>query len=66
MSTGDLQSILTLLAFVSFIGIVCTPNSKRQQVAFGEAERIPLDDDAPWRPSAGSRAPTDAGSREGR
>ena len=64
MSTGDLQSILTLLAFVSFIGIVCWAYSKRQQAAFGEAERIPLDDDAPWRPGAGARAPTDAGSRE--
>ena len=64
MTTGDLQSILTLLAFVSFIGIVWWAYAKRQQAAFSEAERIPLDDDAPCRPGAGARAPTDAGSRE--
>lgn len=64
MTTGDLQSILTLIAFVSFIGIVWWAYSKRQQAAFSEAERIPLDDDAPYRPSAGAAAPKESGSTE--
>ncbi|MCE2947025.1 MAG: cbb3-type cytochrome oxidase subunit 3 [bacterium] len=64
MTTGDLQSILTLIAFLSFIGIVWWAYSKRQKAAFSEAERIPLDDDAPWRPSAAAPASIDTGSRE--
>ncbi len=64
MTTGTLQSILTLIAFVSFIGIVWWAWSKRQQAAFSEAERIPLDDDAPYRPSAGAKSSIDSGSRE--
>ncbi|MBY0438093.1 MAG: cbb3-type cytochrome c oxidase subunit 3 [Burkholderiales bacterium] len=64
MTRGDLQSIITLIAFVAFIGIVWWAYSKRQRAAFSEAERIPLDDDAPYRPSAEAKAPIDSGSRE--
>lgn len=64
MTTADLQSILTLIAFLSFIGIVWWAYSKRQQAAFGEAARIPLDDDAPYRPSAGAAVPKEPGSTE--
>jgi cytochrome c oxidase cbb3-type subunit 4 len=66
MTIGNLQSIITLIAFVSFIGIVWWAYSKRQRTAFSEAERIPLDDDAPYRPSAGAKPPIDSGSREDR
>jgi cytochrome c oxidase cbb3-type subunit 4 len=66
MTRGDLQSIITLIAFVAFIGIVWWAYSKRQRAAFSEAERIPLDDDAPYRPSAGAQPPGESDSREGR
>jgi cytochrome c oxidase cbb3-type subunit 4 len=66
MTLGDLQSIITLIAFVAFIGIVWWAFSKRQRAAFSEAERIPLDDDAPYRPSGTAQVPDESGSREAR
>jgi cytochrome c oxidase cbb3-type subunit 4 len=64
MTTGDLQSILTLIAFVTFVGIVGWAWSARRRDAFGEAARSPLDDDAPCRPSAQAKPTVDSGSRE--
>ncbi len=47
MSTGDLQSLLTLTAFVAFIGIVVWAWSSRRSGEFREAAAIPLRDDLP-------------------
>ena len=47
MTTGDMQSIITLIAFVIFIGIVGWAWSRRRREEFDEAARIPLDDDKP-------------------
>jgi cytochrome c oxidase cbb3-type subunit IV len=47
MSIGDLQALLTLIAFVAFIGIVIWAYSSRRSRDFSEAAAIPLDDDLP-------------------
>jgi len=52
MTSGELQSLITLAAFVTFMGIVVWAWSSRRRDAFGEAARIPLDDDAPYVPGA--------------
>ncbi len=66
MTTGDLQSLLTLIAFVTFVGIVGWAWSARRHEAFGEAARIPLDDDVPFQSCTGARPAVDSGSREAR
>jgi cytochrome c oxidase cbb3-type subunit 4 len=66
MSTGDLQSILTLVAFVTFIGILAWAWSGRRREAFSEAARIPLDDDAPFRAPRGAPEQVDSASGEAR
>src|SRR5262249_52280684 len=42
---NDLRSLLTVLAFASFIGIVIWAYSGRAKRAFEEAERLPFDED---------------------
>jgi cytochrome c oxidase cbb3-type subunit 4 len=75
MTTADMQSIITLVAFLIFVGIVGWAWSGRRREAFGEAARIPLDDDAPFqadslrRGQAGDGGPagtTGTGSTEAR
>jgi cytochrome c oxidase cbb3-type subunit 4 len=39
------RSLFTVLAFVSFVGIVWWAWSSRREAAFSEAARIPMDDD---------------------
>ncbi len=47
MTTVDLQSLLTLITFLTFVGIVAWAWSSGRRKAFAEAASIPLDDDAP-------------------
>ena len=66
MDINTLRSVATVVSFLTFIGIVWWACSKRQRAAFSEAERIPLDDDAPYRPSGTAQVPDESGSREPR
>jgi cytochrome c oxidase cbb3-type subunit 4 len=45
MDVIDLSSLFTVLAFVSFIGIVWWAWSSRREDSFSQAARIPMDDD---------------------
>jgi len=45
MDLIDLRSLITVLAFASFIGIVLWSWSSRRKDAFSQAARIPLEDD---------------------
>ena len=45
---NDLRSIVTVLTFVSFVGIVWWAYSGRRKAAYEEAARLPLDDDSPY------------------
>ena len=47
MDINDLRAIFTVLTFLCFVGIVAWAFSGRRKQAFGEAERLPLDDDYP-------------------
>jgi len=40
-----MRSLFTVLAFVSFVGIVWWAWSSRREAVFSEAARIPMDDD---------------------
>jgi cytochrome c oxidase cbb3-type subunit 4 len=42
MDINTLRSIVTLLAFVAFIGIVVWAWSKRNQASFDEAAQLPF------------------------
>jgi cytochrome c oxidase cbb3-type subunit 4 len=42
---NELRTIITVVAFVTFLGIVLWAWSGRRQAAFAQASRIPLDDD---------------------
>lgn len=46
MDINDLRSIVTVLAFASFVGIVAWAWSGRRKAAFEEAARLPLDEEA--------------------
>ncbi len=45
MDINTLRSIITVLAFVIFIGIVLWAYSERSKAAFDEAARLPFDED---------------------
>ncbi|MCF8192312.1 MAG: hypothetical protein RIS59_351 [Pseudomonadota bacterium] len=45
MELVDLRSLITVLAFVSFLGIVWWAWSSRREASFSQAARIPLEDD---------------------
>jgi cytochrome c oxidase cbb3-type subunit 4 len=45
VDVNDLRSLLTVLAFASFVGIVIWAYSGRAKRAFEEAERLPFDED---------------------
>lgn len=61
LEIGSIQSAITLVSFVAFVGIVFWAWSGRRVRDFGEAARIPLDDDRPR-----SAADPAAGGEEGR
>jgi len=45
MDINDLRSVITVLLFLVFIGIVWWAYSDRRKQAYDQAARIPLDDD---------------------
>jgi cytochrome c oxidase cbb3-type subunit IV len=45
---NDLRSIMTVLTFLSFLGIVWWAYSGRRKAAYEEAAQLALDDDAPY------------------
>jgi cytochrome c oxidase cbb3-type subunit IV len=47
MDINDLRSIITVLMFFTFIGIVWWAFSSRRKDAYEAAARIPLEDDEP-------------------
>jgi cytochrome c oxidase cbb3-type subunit 4 len=49
---NDLRSLITVLAFISFAGIVWWAYSDRRKTTYDEAAMLPLDDDSPFVPSA--------------
>ena len=51
MDINDLRSLVTVLAFVAFIGIVWWAYSDRRKATYDEAAMLPLDDDSPFVPS---------------
>ena len=52
MDINDLRSVITVLLFLVFIGIVWWAYSDRRKQAYDQAARIPLDDDSPLVPEA--------------
>lgn len=47
MDINDLRSVITVLLFLVFIGIVWWAYSDRRKQVYDQAARIPLDDDSP-------------------
>lgn len=45
MDINDLRSIVTVVSFLTFLGIVAWAFSGRRKSAFDEAARLPLEDD---------------------
>jgi len=45
MDLNDVRTVVTVLSFGAFIGIVWWAYSSRRKSAYDEAARIPLDDD---------------------
>ncbi|MGS5087521.1 cbb3-type cytochrome oxidase subunit 3 [Hydrogenophaga sp. A37] len=45
MDINDMRSIVTVVSFLAFVGIVVWAWSKRNQASFDEAARLPLQDD---------------------
>ena len=47
MDINDLRTIMTVVAFLTFIGIVAWAYSGKRRKAFDEAARMALEDDEP-------------------
>jgi cytochrome c oxidase cbb3-type subunit IV len=52
MDINDLRSILTVLAFLAFMGILWWAYSDRRTKTYEEAAMLPLDDDSQFIPQA--------------
>jgi len=52
MDINDMRSVITVLAFLSFIGIVLWAWSGKRKAAFEAAARLPLEDDETLQPGA--------------
>jgi cytochrome c oxidase cbb3-type subunit 4 len=52
MDINDLRSIVTVLGFISFLGIVWWAYSDRRKKSYEEAAMLPLDDDSDMIPQA--------------
>ena len=50
MDINDLRSIFTVLALITFVGIVWWAYSDRRKKTYDEAAMMPLDDDSPFVP----------------
>ena len=55
MDINDLRSLITVLSFIAFGGIVWWAYSSRREQAYQEAAMLPLEDDLPV-PAAGRDA----------
>jgi cytochrome c oxidase cbb3-type subunit 4 len=51
---NDLRSIMTVLTFLIFVGIVWWAYSDHRKTVYEEAAQLPLDDDSPFVPDAAS------------
>ena len=51
MDINDMRSIVTVLAFATFVGIVLWAFSGRRRAAFDEAARLPFTEDEALSPS---------------
>jgi cytochrome c oxidase cbb3-type subunit IV len=49
---NDLRSIVTVLTFIAFVGIVWWAYSDRRNKVYEEAAQMPLDDDSPFIPGS--------------
>jgi cytochrome c oxidase cbb3-type subunit 4 len=47
-NVNDLRSIITVLTFLMFVGIVWWAFSSHRKAVYDEAARLPLDDDSPF------------------
>lgn len=47
MDMGEVRSIVTVLAFITFLGIVAWAYSSKRKQAFDAAARMALEDDEP-------------------
>lgn len=56
MDVNDLRSIITVVSFLLFIGIVFWAWSGRRKADFDAAARLPLDDDQPLPPATHGNA----------
>ena len=45
MNTGNLSGVMTIMAFVAFLGIVYWAFSAKRKADFDAAARLPLEDD---------------------
>jgi cytochrome c oxidase cbb3-type subunit IV len=52
MDVNSLRVLVTLLSLAAFVGIVIWAWLRRNQAAFAQAARLPLDDDDAQPPSA--------------
>ena len=50
MDINDLRSIITVLTFLMFVGIVWWAYSSHRKTAFDEAAMLPFEDDAALHP----------------
>ena len=48
LNVNDLRSIMTVLTFLVFVGIVWWAYSGHRKTVYEEAARLPLDDDSPY------------------
>lgn len=55
MDINDARVVMTVLAFVSFMGIVLWAYSSKSKKRFDEAARLPFDDDERRGPPADGR-----------
>ena len=69
MDINDVRSIVTVLVFLTFIGIVAWAWSGRRRAAFEEAANLPFSEDEPLppgrSPGAGKRGAALAARAEG-
>lgn len=56
MDINDLRALITVLAFIAFIGIVWWAYSDRRKAAYEEAARLPLEEDDDLSKSSGRSA----------
>lgn len=51
MNAGNLSGVMTILAFVAFLGVVYWAFGAKRKADFDAAARLPLEDDQPTTPA---------------